>query len=77
MVEYLTGFVRISRLAASETWTGSKWKALAPWGGGLGESGGCDGGASGSCGWAESAGGKERLTVWVVSQGQARVSVIS
>lgn len=77
MVEYLTGLVRIPRLAASETWIGSKWKALAPWGGGLGESGGCRARASGSFGWAKSAGGGERVTACVVSQGQATVSVIS
>ena len=56
---------------------GSKRKALAPWEGGLGESLGCSAGDSRSFCRAKSAGGGERVKACVVSQGQARVSVIS
>lgn len=57
----MTGLVRIPRLVASKIWIGSKWKALAPWGGGLYESQGCSAGASGSFGGAKSAGGREKV----------------
>lgn len=77
MVESLTGEIRILRLVTSGTWMGSKWKALAPWEGGPGGSPGCSAGASGSFCRAEPAGGGEKVRACVVSQGQARVSVIS